>query len=230
MVRKREKLKTGGLSMKKTEGYDEAPSGFQQKEEITPGGHHMIIKQVNETKSKGGKPMVVVLMDFAQNDTQAGLFMNEFKENDSADKKWPHRGTSYIMTQDWQDASKTSRNFKSFCTCFEKSNNCEMKWIEDPAAWSAQFKNKKIGGVFGVVHDVYNGKEFTKTELRWFTDDSKVETAQIPAEKQLTEAQRAELGQDSGAYQYQQQDISQMASSDGFIDVPEDMDEELPFA
>ena len=211
--------------MLKTQGYDEAPSGIQQKEEIVPGGHHLIIKQVNETQSKNGKPMIVVLFDFAQNDTQAGVFMTEFKNDERSDKKWPHRGTSYIMTQDYQDASKTSRNFKSFCTCYEKSNDCSIKWVEDPAAWGAQFKNKKIGGVFGVVHDVYNGKEFTKSELRWFCEDSKAEEAQVPAEKPLTDAQKAEIGRG-------QSTAGKMPESlpdDGFVNIPDGVDEELPF-
>ena len=211
--------------MLKTQGYDEAPSGYQQKEEITPGGHHLIIKQVNETQSKNGKPMIVVLFDCAQNDTQAGVFMTEFKNDERSDKKWPHRGTNYIMTQDYQDASKTSRGFKSFCTCFEKSNDCSIKWVEDPAAWGAQFKNKKIGGVFGVVHDVYNGKEFTKSELRWFCEDSKVESAQIPGEKQLTDSQKAELDPDPNAPRR----MPEALPDGGFINIPENVDEELPF-
>lgn len=212
--------------MLKTQGYDEAPSGIQQKEEIIPGGHHMIIKQVNETQSKTGKPMVVVLVDFAQDDKQAGLFMNEFKANDRPDKKWPNRGTQYIMTQDWQDPSKTNRNFKSFCTCFEKSNNCQIKWIEDPAAWASQFKNKRIGGVFGVVHDVYNGREFTKTELRWFTEDSKAESAKVPAEKQLSDSQMLQITSRPAETTNQQ---PQPTGSEGFINIPEGVDEELPF-
>ena len=212
--------------MLKTQGYDEAPSGFQQKEEIVPGGHHMVIKQVNETQSKTGKPMVVVLVDFAQNDKQAGLFMNEFKADERQDKKWPNRGTQYIMTQDYQDPSKTSRNFKSFCTCFEKSNNCQIKWIEDPAAWASQFKNKRIGGVFGIVHDVYNGREFKKTELRWFTDDAKAESAQIPNEKLLTDFQMTQLTQQQPAITDQPQ---QQTGADGFINIPDGIDEELPF-
>ena len=210
--------------MLKTPGYDEAQSGIQQKEEITPGGHHLIIKQVNETQSKNGKPMVVVLVDFAQNDKQAGLFMNEFKADERQDKKWPNRGTQYIMTQDWQDPNKTSRNFKSFCTCFEKSNNCQIKWIEDPVAWASQFKNKRIGGVFGVVHDVYNGREFTKTELRWFAEDSKVESAKVPAEKQLTDSQMLQVKSPNTSTTDQQN-----SGTEGFINIPDGVDEELPF-
>ena len=211
--------------MLKTQGYDEAPSSFQQREEITPGGHHLIIKQVNETESKNGKPMIVVLFDFAQNDTQAGVFMTEFKNDDRNDKKWPHRGTSYIMTQDWQDSSKTSRNFKSFCTCFEKSKGCVIKWVEDPNIWAAQFKNKKIGGCFGIIHDVYNGKEITKTELRWFCEDAKVESTQVPNERLLTESQKMELKADPNT----PREKPQMGPDTDFVNVPADIDEELPF-
>lgn len=215
--------------MLKTQGYDEAPSGFQQKEEIVPGGHHMIIKQVNETQSKTGKPMVVVLVDFAQDDKQARLFMDEFKTDDRQDKKWPNRGTQYIMTQDYQDPSKTSRNFKSFCTCFEKSNNCQIKWIEDPAAWASQFKNKRIGGVFGIVHDVYNGREIKKTELRWFTENAKAESAQIPNEKMLTDFQMQQLAQQQLDQQQSAVAGSQQTDTEGFIHIPDGIDEELPF-
>ena len=37
---------------------------------IIPGGHHLIIKNVEETTSKGGKPMLKVSFDFAKNDKQ----------------------------------------------------------------------------------------------------------------------------------------------------------------
>ena len=54
--------------MKKPDSYDEAKAGG----EFTPvelGGHKMIIKQVSETKSKSGKDMIVVLFDFAPDDS-----------------------------------------------------------------------------------------------------------------------------------------------------------------
>ena len=50
----------------------------QAQGEFTPvelGGHHLVIKQVNEKKSSTGKDMLVVLFDFAPNDKQSGYFM-----------------------------------------------------------------------------------------------------------------------------------------------------------
>ena len=125
------------------------------------------------------------------------------------------------MTQDWQDSSKTSRGFKSFCTCFEKSNDCSIKWVKDPAAWGAQFKNKKIGGAFGVVHDVYQGKELVKTELRWFISDNKVEACEIPMEKLLSENKKKELAAGGS---------NTAPATDGdFVNIPDSIDDELPF-
>ena len=205
--------------MVKPNGYDEATTMGIQKEQITPGGHHMIIKQVTETVSSTNKPMIVVLFDFDQTDKQAGLLMKEFKEDDRADKKWPYRGTAYIMVNDYQDPSKTSRNYKTFCTCFEQSNGTKINWVEDSNAWTAQFKNKKIGGCFGVVHSVYQGREQVRTELRWFVSDNKVDVTDAPAEKELT------------ATQYNQLHATKEADSkmDDFVTVPDNMDEELPF-
>lgn len=204
--------------MNKPQGYEEASVLGNQKEAINPGGHHLIIKQVNEQMSSTNKPMIVVLFDFAENDKQAGLLMKEFKEDDRADKKWPHRGTQYIMVQDYQDPSKTSRQYKTFCTCYEQSNGVKVNWVEDSASWAGQFKNKKIGGNFGVVHDVYNGRELVKTELRWFISDNKVDGCEVPMEKLLSEAKKKELAGDN-----------KPAEDGGFVNIPDNIDEELPF-
>lgn len=203
--------------MQKPNGYDEASVMGNTKEAINPGGHHLIIKQVNEQMSSTNKPMIVVLFDFAENDKQAGLLMKEFKEDDRADKKWPHRGTQYIMVQDYQDPSKTSRQYKTFCTCYEQSNGVKVNWVDDSATWAAQFKNKKIGGAFGVVHDVYQGRELVKTELRWFISDNKVDGCEVPMEKLLSEAKKKEL-------------VGEKPAEDGgFINIPDNIDEDLPF-
>ena len=48
-----------------------------------------------------------------------------------------------------------SRNFKRFITSFEHSNGVESIWGDK---FAAQFKDKKIGGIFGEVENEYNGK------------------------------------------------------------------------
>lgn len=147
---------------------------------VQTGGHHLIIKQVQETKSKSGKSMIVVLFDMADNDVQPHYMSDEFKSDTREQPKWPHSGTQYILTED--SDRKCSKSFKKFILAFEKSNNCSAVWGEK---FSQQFKNKKIGGVFGEVENDYNGKNFWRSELRWFCEDADAEKAAVPDRKPL---------------------------------------------
>lgn len=147
---------------------------------VTPGGHHMIIKQVKEQQSKSGKPMLVVAVDFAPNDTQP-LYMSKLFESDiRPEKKWPHAGTIYVVSVD--NNNQCSRNFKTFITSFEHSNNTQVRWDDGPA-FTAQFAGKKIGGVFGIVEEEYNGERRKRCIHRWFCDDNKAGNAKIPEPK-----------------------------------------------
>ena len=195
--------------MQKPNNYDETPAGGY----FTPvelGGHKLIIKQVNETKSKTGKDMIVVLFDFAPDDVQPGYFTEQFKNDIRPDKKWPNQATQYILTED--NEGKTSRNFKTFCTCVEHSNTVfTTQWGDN---WGAQFKNKKIGGVFGIVEEEYNGERKKKRKLRWFTAYDKAKDAGVPEDKLLNNAPTQPAPASAG---------------DGFIYCPDGIDEELPF-
>lgn len=167
----------------------------------------MIIKGVREQDSKNGKPMIVVAFDFAKNDKQPGYFSELFEKDIRPDKKWPANGTMYIMTQDYQDASRTSRSFKTFITCYERSNNTTAIWGEK---FCEQFVGKKIGGVFGIVEEEYNGKVSLRHKLRWFCEDAKADNANIPSDKLLGASAAGN-------------------SSDGFENIPEGTSEEVPF-
>ena len=199
--------------MQKPNGYEET----QAQGEFTPvelGGHQLVIKQVNEKLSKNGKPMIVVLFDFAPDDTQAGYFMEQFKNDIRPEKKWPNQATQYILIDD--ENGKCSRPFKTFTTCVEHSNaGFETKWGDK---FCEQFKNKKIGGIFGEQMDFYDGKEKKKRILRWFCSSDKVADAQIP---EMSE---------SAAYKAYKANGGMPASTDGFMNIPDSIDdEELPF-
>ena len=191
--------------MNKPNGYDEVQIGG----DFTPpelGGHHMIIKGVREEKSKSGKDMIVVAFDFADNDKQPKYFAEQFEKDIRPEKKWPAAGTQYILTMDTKDANKTSRNFKSFITSFERSNGCEAIWGDK---FCEQFKGKKIGGVFGQIEEEYNGEVKKRNRLRWFCEDDKVDQQSIPAFKPLNGS--------SGS------------SDTSFVAVPDSAAEEIPF-
>lgn len=192
--------------MQKPSGYDEVQIGG----DFTPvelGGHHMIIKGVKEQTNKNGEPMIVVAFDFAKNDKQPEYFSELFDKDIRPEKKWPFNGTQYINTMDYQDKSKTSKSFKSFITAFEHSNNTTAVWGDK---FCEQFKDKKIGGVFGVVEEEYNGEIKKRHKLRWFCEDNKADSQQIPQEKLLNSS-------------------TSPKSSNDFMNIPEGSAEEIPF-
>ena len=200
--------------MQKPRNYEET----QAQGEFTPvelGGHQMVIKQVTETKSKTGKDMIVVLFDFDQSDKQPEYFMKQFRDDIRPEKKWPNQATQYILVHD--EDGKCSRSFKTFTTCVKHSNpGFEETWGDN---WGAQFKNKKIGGVFGPQMDYYNGREMEKRVLRWFVSYDKAADAQIPSMSE-TQAYKNRIAG------YPQESTS---ARDGFMNIPDGVDEELPF-
>ena len=196
--------------MQKPTVYDEAKAGF---EAVNLGGHYAVIKQVSEKNSSTGKPMIVVLFDFDQNDPQKGYFTDMFNSFDKEPKKWPFAGSKYIMVQDYQDPSKTSRNFKSFVTTVEKSNNVKVAW--GGANWGKQFIGKKIGVVYGEEEQEYNGETSMRRVPKWFCLYEKAKDASIPAPKLLPAKAPAASSTDS--------------EIDGFLSLPENTEEEIPF-
>ena len=166
--------------MQKPNNYDNT----QESGSFTPielGGHHLIIKKVEESKTKTGKTMIVVAFDMAPGDSQPNYFSKAFADDIRPDKKWPRGGRQYIVAED--NNGNCSKSFKTFINCVERSNNgFETKWGD---TFAQQFKGKRIGGVFGEVENDYNGKTSMRRELRWFCDDSKVDTANIPQPRYL---------------------------------------------
>ena len=200
--------------MQKPTGYDEA----QASGEFIPvdlGGHYCQIKQVSERKSSTGKDMIVVVFDFCSPDKQDGYFSNLFQNDTREEKKWPFNGAKYVMVNDYQDPSKTSRAFKTFCTCVEKSNNVEIQW--GGGNWAAQFKGKKIGVVFGAEENEYDGRVFMRHVPKWFCKIDSVKDAKIPESKYLENRTAAPPAS------------NQKPDSDGFMNLPEGFDEEIPF-
>lgn len=182
------------------------------------GGHKMIVKQVSEKQSSKGKPMIVVLFDFAPDDVQPGYFSQQFADDIRPDKKWPNQATQYILVED--EKGNTSRSFKTFCTCIENSNAGFSCWKPDDSFNFQGIKNKKVGGVFGPQMDYYDGREIEKRVLRWFVSNDKTKDAQIP---NMSETQ-AYKNYKNGYHP------ASTPAGDGFMNIPDGIDEELPFS
>ena len=166
--------------MIKPNNYDNVSTGDFTP--VTPGGHHLIIKQVKEAKTRTNKDMLIVAVDCAPNDSQPKYFSKLFEEDNRPEKKWPNAGTIYVVCTD--NSGQCSRNFKTFITSFEKSNGIQVDWCEG-TKFTKQFAGKKIGGVYGRVEEEYNGERKTRCLLRWFCEDGKADGAKVPADKLL---------------------------------------------
>ena len=198
--------------MNKPNNYENTQAGG----DFTPvelGGHNAIIKQVTEQNSKNGDPMIVVLIDFDKTDAQAGYFMDSFKKDIRPEKKWSNQGTQYILSE-YQGAC--TKGFKSFIKAFADSNGLDAeKDIKWGAEFTAQFKNKKIGVVFGEVEELYNGEVKKHRKIRWFCDFNKVKDQKIPDAKLLDANTKAQA--------------TTTTSNSYNPAVAEDTDEEIPF-
>ena len=72
------------------------PQDFEQVQAYTgftpldAGGHILVIKKVEEAKSKAGRDMLVIYLDTDKTDKQPNYFTEQYKNNQRPDKKWPN--------------------------------------------------------------------------------------------------------------------------------------------
>lgn len=189
--------------------------------EFTPielGGHVLVIKEVLELTSRTGKPMIKISFDTAGYDKQPHYFADLYKNDTRDEKKWPANGSLYMLTED--EDRNCSKNFKTFIASVEKSNpGFVVQW---GPSFGPCFKDKLVGGVFGIVNDYYNGKTIKKRLLRWFRSIENVNEAEIPNETE-TKAYKDNVGSYGGEMQ------GTPVGNDGFMTIPEGIEEELPF-
>lgn len=189
-------------NMEKPKFYEEA----QVLGEFTPinlGGHKLVIMKVEEVTANNGNQYLKISFDTAKDDVQPSYYSNAYKSDTRDNKKWSGVTTVFPTDKD----GKTSKSFKTFCTAVEHSNS-GFKMV-----WGDQFcnalKGKAVGGVFGEEEYVGNdGTIKTARKLFWFRGIDKVMDAEIPAKRTVE---------------------PQPASNDGFMNIPDSIDNELPF-
>lgn len=133
--------------------------GASEFKRLPKGGYICRIILAEETKSKTGKDMLHVAFDIVEGDF-TGYFMNLYqsrkKNNPTSDVKYPFEGQKWIMVNDYEDPSKTSRQFKGFCTAVEDSGT-EI-WNLNGELDLNRVKGAEVGVVFQDVEQEYNGK------------------------------------------------------------------------
>lgn len=199
--------------MKKPNDYEDV----QPYGEFTPlevGGHILVIKKIEETKSRTGKDMLMIYLDTDVSDKQPRYYEEQFKNDIRPNKKWGCIVYQLVFDQD----GATNRGLKTFHTCVEKSNpGFAITW---GSGYADCFKGKKLGGVFG-KEEYLNQKNEPKKATKCFffrSTDAIAAGVDVPEEKLLPRNANGELLTNK-----------QQTNGDGFMNIPDNLQEEIPF-
>lgn len=173
--------------MKKPNGYN-PKANVGEYVPVELGGHKCIIVAVKEQVTKGNQPQLVVGIDFAKEDAQAGYMKATFDADNREDKKWPYAGTIYIMENkyDWEQrcfVDEVSKECNDFLASVEQSNGIEINF--DTKDFGKQFKGLKIGAVYGEEENEYNGKTSMLRKIRYFCTYDSALNKNVPKAKLL---------------------------------------------
>lgn len=161
----------------------QAYTGFQQLE---AGGHICRIMNIEETKSKAGRDMIVIYLDTDKSDKQPEFFTQQYKNNTKADKKWSNNATVRQLVLDAE--GNTNRGFKTFLEMVKESNpgfNIDSIWGNDPL--NKFLKGKLVGGVFGEEEylNSYSESKFAVKFQNFKTVEEIKKGVEVPKKKLL---------------------------------------------
>ncbi len=170
--------------MEKPKDYDEVQA-FGEFQPLKLGGHICKIMKVEETVSQSGKPMLKISLDIAEG-KQKDYYADQYHSDTRSQKRWGCVVNQLVYDND----GDTSRGFKTFVSCVEKSNSgFRVVWGN---GFSGCFKNKLVGGVFGREEylNQNNEKKFA-IKCRYFRSTEAIrQGVEIPQDKFLDDTVR----------------------------------------
>lgn len=181
-------------------------------ERLPKGGYICKVLNVETCSGKSGDYLKIAL------DIEGGdyhhFFINDYKAQQSEDKKWR---CNYLLNIPQDDGSErdgwTKRKFKTFTEALEESNpGYHFDWDEQ------KFKGKLIGGLFNErEYETRSGGRAMATNLAQVCTVAKIKDGsyKLPADKMLD---KPLLGAAPAP-----------AASDDWMNLPDGIDEELPF-
>lgn len=191
-------------------GYNEAPAYTGEVMQLPPGLYVCIVKQVNVQNDSAGKEQMIICYDIAEGEHK-GFYQKQFemRKQSTTGAKWG--GVHRQFTHD-----KGLPFFKGMICSIEKSNN-GYKWD-----WNEKgLVGKRFGGVFGREQFLtQDGQKKFATKLMQIRSVEGLKEATIPEDKLLSpDAGVADpLAAASGA-----------PDPMGFMNIPDGLDEQLPF-
>lgn len=196
--------------MKKLNGYAQAKA-YTDIERLPVGGYVLKILNVDYKEYDWGD-VIILSFDIAEGEHK-DFFKNNYSEQTGEDKKW--KGT-YRLNVPKDDGSEkdewTMRRFKTIISNFEGSNvGYHWDWDEQ------KLKGKLIGALFNNKEYNFNNRSGFFTNCHSLVPVEKIRSGnfEIPADTLL---------KNGSAFKAVPTD-----NDDGFMDIPEGADEELPF-
>lgn len=206
--------------MKAFSNFDKAQENAKYKgsAQLPVGGYEAKIKEVRyeEATVEGQSNRIVIAFDISEGEYK-DFFKKKFDEDTSEDKKWKGKATIYCPKDDGTQEDEWTKNaFARWTNAFEDSN-AGYKWDWDENKW----KGLKIGLIYGEVGTVIDGKHIKYTEVRFPESVEKIKKGsfKVPLLK-------AKKGFDLSKVN---SSTSDNVSSDGFMNIPDNLTEDLPF-
>lgn len=202
--------------IKKPTGYDEAATYTGEVPQLPKGKYVCVIKQVSTQESRNGNQQFVILFDIAEGeykDFYKKMF-DEDKAQNSQNAKW--KG---VFKQNME--GRGTPWFKGVITSIERSNNFTFRWDQEKN--EDTLKGKKFGGLFGREQFlIESGEKRMATRLMYIRSIEGLKNAEIPEDKLLPEGPTA-------ATPAPMDPAHPLGGGDGFMNIPDGIDEELPF-
>lgn len=201
--------------MKRFNGYDDAKKQAESAgaPKLPEGAYvcKILAVKYEEADQEGRSDRIIIRFDIAEGEYK-DFFQKQYENNTSEDKKWKGVARVYVPKDDGtKEDGWTKRTLASWTLAFEKSNP-GYEWDWDESKW----KNKIVGIVFGRTGTVINGRNIVYTEARFPIEAEKVRDGSAP---------QAEFKAKNG---YKEESKPQV-DSDGFMNIPEGVEEEIPF-
>lgn len=202
--------------MKPINNYEKYQAFNNKPTQLPVGGYVFKISAVRyEQGQNGSSDRIVVAFDVAEGEF-AGFFKKKFDADQNEDKKWKGTATVYIPKEDGSEQDTwTIQKMRTFTNALEDSNpNYKFDWDEN------KWKGLMIGGVFGEIYTMINGKQIKYHAFRAAYSVGDIHAGRF----RIPKPQYKNGATPGGAAANNPQ-----ADSEGFMNISSDNLEDVPF-
>ena len=193
--------------------YDKAKRKSNTFEQLPKDAYVIKIMGAKEDTWPSGDKVVRIAFDIAEG-KYMGFYQAQFDRNTNEDRQWPYDAVFNLNVPNDNSQPYVWDNWNTFFADLEDSNS---GFIFDGDL--KKLKGKVIGGKFHIEQTAKNGNVYDHTKMKWscVADDVRNGKAgRLPNDKLIGTGRTASK-------------TSSASEMDGFLSIPEDAEEELPF-